>query len=245
MTHLRKAVVALGVIVVAGTARGDSRAGTFRDSFTFPAELDRRTVTVTGIGELQAPPDQATASIGVIGEGPTAVAAMQANSEQVTALLKTLREAGIASHDVQTSQVSVQPTRRGGEDPAPAISGYRATNRVTVRVRSLDRLGPLLDRAVAGGANQLENVEFGFRQPAELEAAARRLAMLDARETARQLARGAQASLGEVVSVDQEPGPGPQPLARALESSQKGVPLAPGESSITSQVRVTYELVEF
>jgi hypothetical protein len=234
------ALVVFLLLVAPAWAEPGNRAGTFWRSYRAPAALPPRTVTVTGVGEVRARPDLATLSVGVVTEAPTAGEAIRANSQQMHELLQDLEAQGVAPRDVQSAQVSVQPTWAGGQPPR--ISGYQATNQVSVRVRDLARLGSLLDGVVQSGANRLQGVEFGFQQPARLQAQARRLAVEDAENAARQLARSASGSLGDVVTIQEADLGAPAPMA--MRSVEAGVPIPPGERSVSAQVSVTYELVD-
>ena len=52
-----------------------------------------------------------------------------------------------------------------GQQTAPTITGYSVSNNVTVMVRDIPRLGGVLDKAVAAGANSIYSVGFGHNDP--------------------------------------------------------------------------------
>jgi uncharacterized protein YggE len=56
-------------------------------------------------------------------------------------VLLALKGAGISEKDYQTSQVSLQPQYSSSQSrPGPnVLTGYRATNRVTIKVRDILR----------------------------------------------------------------------------------------------------------
>jgi uncharacterized protein YggE len=202
-------------------------------------------IVVTGLGEVEAVPDMATASLGVRTEAETAQEAMAANSDAMEAVLQRLRSGGIDARDVQTNRLSLYP--RYEHDPAedrPEVRGYVAENSVSITVRDLDRLGEVLDAAIADGANTLDGLDFSVADPARLEDAARAAAMADARRKAEQLAAAAGAALGPVRAIEatEDRGGimfrGRQDMAQMAES----VPIAPGEIAVTSRVTVTFDL---
>ena len=99
---------------------------------------DAAYVTVTGEATVEATPDSATISLGVTTDGATAAAAMAANSAAVQAVIDRLKLAGIEDRDLQTSNLSLNPNWVGYDSgQTPTISGYIASNMLTVRVRAL------------------------------------------------------------------------------------------------------------
>lgn len=208
-----------------------------------------RTVTVAGEGEAIARPDRARIRLGVQTQAPTAAEALRQNSARMDALVRTLREAGIPENAIQTQVVNLWPEHAGGDGREPArVVGYRATNVVEARVDQLDRVGGILDRAVAAGGNTLEGVSFEIANPDPVVDRAREDAMGEARRKAEQLARLAGAELGPVLTIDESgggaPPPYPMPMARnmaAMEMAQD-VPVSPGEQRVTTRVAVTWEL---
>ena len=123
-------------------------------------------ITVTGEGVIEAVPDVATVMIGVTTQGATAAEALASNTTALNAVLARLTAAGIAPRDMQTSNLSLNPNWTGYDSATPTISGYVASNMLTVRVRALDSLGSVLDAAVADGANTLNGLTFGLADPA-------------------------------------------------------------------------------
>ena len=45
----------------------------------------------------------------------------------------------------------------------PTITGYRAENSITVQTGALDLVGPLIDAAIAAGANRVNSLDFNLR----------------------------------------------------------------------------------
>jgi uncharacterized protein len=203
----------------------------------------QRTITVTGEGIVETTPDQATISLGVTTNADTAVAALAANSEAMAKMLEQLKAAGVAPADLQTSNLSLNPSWSGYDSSSsPSISGYVASNMLNVRVRDLDALGTILDAAVSDGANTMNGITFGLSEPNPVMNEARTRAVADATSRATVLATAAGASLGPIVSMT-EGGtfPGPAPMFRAEGAS---VPIETGELAMTASVTVTFEIAD-
>ncbi len=125
-----------------------------------------RVITVSGEGSASGTPDEAMLSAGVVTSARTAAQALAANSRAMNAVFTTLKGAGIADKDIQTSGFSVQQQYTQGTTSAPArISGYEVTNNVMVRVDDLSHLGATLDALVASGANNIGDIQFAIKNP--------------------------------------------------------------------------------
>ena len=143
-------------------------------------------LSVSGEGVATAVPDMATITLGVRAQSKTAAEALDQTSAVGADILAKLEEFEIEARDVQTSDLSLNPiyTRNNpGNDP-PEIVGFEASNRVTVRVRDLDKLGAVLGAVTSEGANQMYGLNFGFEDTSALLGDARRQAVADARAKA-------------------------------------------------------------
>jgi uncharacterized protein YggE len=205
-----------------------------------------RTVSVTAEGVVTGTPDQATIYIGVQTEGDTSDEALTANNDQMTALLATLRGAGVVARDLQTRDFSIYPRYADSTNGELRINGYVVSNSVHVTVRNLDNLGTILDAAVEAGGNQVSGISFGFSDPSALVEQAREQAVANARANAEQLATLTDAELGSVVSISEGINNYPTPIFRetmGIADTASIVPIETGESSVSVSVSLTYELI--
>ncbi|MEZ4617605.1 MAG: SIMPL domain-containing protein [Caldilineaceae bacterium] len=175
---------------------------------TTPQTPSARSVSVSGSGQVNVQPDVAIVQLGVQTSDAEATAALNANSEQMKALVNALQEAGVAQEDIQTQTIQLQPQYAGMTDnqppqpqpsdaqsaerqpmnQSPEITGYIATNTVEVRTSDLANLGSLLDAVVAAGGNQIAGIRFEVSNATDAMASARETAWNDARQKAEQLA---------------------------------------------------------
>ncbi len=118
-----------------------------------------KTITVTGTGYVYADPDIAKITIGVTTDSDTSTSAMSQNAAQMSAVTSAVKSAGILAKDMQTSGVSINPVYNYNS-VKPKITGYTATNSITVTVRDTSKLGPVIDAAYNAGANQINSVSF-------------------------------------------------------------------------------------
>ncbi len=208
-----------------------------------------RTIQVTGTGKVSAPPDMATFETAVVTEAPTAAAALEANSAAVQRVLAVLKSLDIADKDIQTSRLDINPRYVSTQqNPEPVISGYVATNQLSVRIRNLPQLGRVLDAVVQNGSNQISSIRFAIDNSAGLLNEARSKALADAKARAELYAHGAAGKVGKVLSIRENATPEyrPQPefAQMRMMAADAAVPVASGEMSMEVSIHVTYELVD-
>lgn len=206
----------------------------------------KRVLTVTGQGEVHGAPDQAMLSAGVVTTARTAADALKDNAKAMNAVFATLKCAGIADKDMQTSDFSVQPqyeTDKNG-NTLRDITGYRVANTVNVRVTDLAKVGPTLDALVASGANSIGDIAFTIKDPKPLMAKARAEAVADAVARAQTLARAAGVTLGPIVSISEGGYSPPRPMYRmaVMAEASAPTPMAAGEESVTAGVNITWAI---
>jgi hypothetical protein len=205
-----------------------------------PAHAAERLVTVTGEATVAVAPDTAVIRIGVGSQEKSAREASDANARQMTAVLAAIKDSGIGERDIQTSRLSLQPQYDPNKSGTARLTGFQATNQVTVKIRDIDKLAIVLDRAIASGANEMSGIEFMVSEQSKMLDQARDEAIADARRKAELYAKAAGAKLGKVVSISEEGG-APQP--RPMQALRAGaVPISPGEQTLRAIVSVSYEL---
>jgi uncharacterized protein len=208
-----------------------------------------RTVSVNGSGSSQVQPDVAVIILGVETQADTASEALNQNSQQMQALVNTLRTGGIAQADIRTRTIQLYP-RYSNQQPSPTgqvttpeIIGYIASNTVEIRVRNLNNVGSVLDQAVEAGGNRIDNIRFEVSNQSQQLDQARTAAMQDATHKAEQLADLANAELGQVITITEfSRVPLPFQDGMMAERAMADVPVSPGMETITVEVQVTWEL---
>ncbi len=212
------------------------------------AEDAHRTLTVSGRGEVATSPDMAMLSVGVESSDITARGAMEANATVMANLFAAIySEKSIEGRDIRTSAFSLAPQRelrRNASNDEPRIIGYTAGNTVTIRIRDLASIGPLLDAVIRSGANRIHSISFGLQDSSDLLDQARALAVSDALRKASLYAEAAGVKVGRVLSIS-ETGAG-MPMLRGMSVAQTemaiAVPVEAGELSLTAQVQVVMEI---
>jgi uncharacterized protein len=208
--------------------------------------MEGTTLTVSAEARTSERPDIATVNAGVVAEAPTAEAALAENARRMNAVIAAIKRAGVAERDIQTSQLSVQPQTVYAENVPPRVTGYQATNMVSVRVRNLANVGKTVDALVAQGGNQLNGISFGLDNPDAALDRARVEAMKKARARATLYAQAAGLQVDRIISIQEggsvEP---PRPymaMAMRAGAADAATPVQAGEVDLTATVTVVFAL---
>jgi uncharacterized protein YggE len=199
-------------------------------------------ISVTGEATVSAPPDLAQIDAGVSTEAKTAREASEANNAAMGKVLLALKGAGIEEKDFQTSRLSLQPQYAPNRTGPNAMVGYRAANRVTIKLRDVTKVASTIDLLVAAGANELGGINFMVSMASKLLDDAREQAIADARRKAEIYARAAGVTLGSPVSISEEGGLGPAPFRKMAGGMAASAPVAPGEETLHVTVSVSWAI---
>jgi uncharacterized protein YggE len=201
-------------------------------------------ISVTGEANVSVAPDQARIDGGVTTEAKTAREASDANNAAMGKVLLALKGAGIDEKDYQTSRLSLQPQYPPNPNrTGPAvISGYRASNRVTIKLRDVAKVANIIDVLVGAGANEIGGINFVVTQASKLLDDAREQAIADARRKAQIYAKAAGVTLGEPISISEEGAPTPMFRSKAASGMAASAPVAPGEETLSVSVTVSWAI---
>jgi uncharacterized protein YggE len=207
------------------------------------------TLAISASGEVKATPDMATISLGVQTDAPTAAEAMSQNAAQMTRIVETLKRSGVADKDIKTSGLSLNAQFDYQPNKPPRLNGYQASNQVTVLVYDLARLGATLDAVVASGANEINGVGFGLKDPGAAEDAARLKAVQTLQARAQLYAGATGLHLGQLINLTEgeavaPPRPIPLMAMRANAAVAATTPVEAGQLDIRIDVSGLYELTK-
>ncbi|MBL8061983.1 MAG: SIMPL domain-containing protein [Anaerolineales bacterium] len=203
-----------------------------------------RTLNVSGVGIVYLTPDIVYINIGVNTQRENAAQSVEVNKEQTNAVIAAIKEFGVDAKDIRTTNFSIWSNPQ--YDPSGQVTGtmYVVDNTVNVTVRDLEKLGDLLDAAVAAGANSIYSIQFDVEDKTEANKEARNKAVEDAKVEAQELADASGVALAEIQSINYfESSPTPYFEGKgggggaAVESA---VPIQPGQLAISVTVNITY-----
>ena len=206
-------------------------------------------IWVTGEGTVSVVPDIAILNLGVEAQEASVAEAQRQAAEAMAAVTVVLDEQGIAEKDIRTRYFSIYPVKRWQNDEEILI-GYRVSNMVAVKIRNVDNTGVIIDAVAAAGGDftRINSISFTVDDPTDYYEDVRELAMEDAQEKAKQLAKLAKVDLGTPTYINEGsiyvptpydfyrgeavPAPAPAPTTS----------ISPGETEIRLTVQVVYSI---
>lgn len=206
------------------------------------------TISVTGTGTATLTPDRFSFTAGVQTTAPTVEEAVNQNNARMASVIAALKRAGATDQEIRTANFSIFPQQVYEQGKPPRITGYEATNSVTVTKKAIADAGRLLQAAIAAGVNQSSGLNFEVSDPSRGRDQGLRAAFDDARAKATLLAQAAGRSLGRAMSIVEgaAPAPPPRPLGvQAMAARAEAVSVVPVESGsreLTYTVSVIFEM---
>jgi uncharacterized protein YggE len=217
-----------------------------------PALAEVATTPITGTeldvsatGTATRTPDLAIISAGVVTQAARAGEAMSANAKAMAAAVAALKRAGVADRDIQTQSISLQPQYRYGDNLPPVLTGYQASNRVTVRIRDMAGTGSVIDALVGAGANQIEGPTLTVDHPEAALDEARTRAFATARTRADLYARATGLTVRRIVKISESEASSPivRPMAMMMRAKAADTtPVEAGEQELSVTLSVVFEL---
>lgn len=205
-------------------------------------------VTLTVQEEVQSAPTLATLSAGVTTQATTASEALRQNAQKMTAVVAELKKRGIAAKDIQTSGINLnaQYDYNNREGQPPLLTGYQASNNVTIKTRDLAKIGELLDALVAVGGNNVSGPNFSIEDDSKLKFAARDKALQSAQAQANFYAQRSGYKSVKLVSITEGSSGYRGPMPVMMESRAAGKadfsPVEPGEVGTGVTLTIQYRL---
>ncbi len=201
---------------------------------------------ISATGSVSRVPDLAIISAGVQTLKPTASAAIEDNAARMERVRAALKRAGIADRDIQTASINLNPEYRYADNQPPVLTGYRASNSLSIRFRDLKRTGAILDALVAEGANQINGPTMTIDKPEAAQDEARQKAIAAGRERADLYARTLGMRVVRLLSVSESGAvvrpPMPYASDQVMVSARAKTEIDPGSQDVEMTLSMTFEL---
>ena len=213
-------------------------------------KTDAGEVTVSASGSVKLTPDKASITFGVSTQEKTADAAQKKNSEDVDRVISVLTGRGIEEKSIRTSNYNMYPQYDYSGTGEQKIIGYIVSTSLTIQDQDISDVGKLISDCVAAGIDNVDNISFLCSGYDDAYSEALTRAVEAARKKAEVLAAAAGKTLGDPVVITE----GYQntsaryaksaniALDAVAESAAMGPALMPGETEITANVTVSYEM---
>ncbi len=211
--------------------------------FAQPPAAPPRTVQASGEAVVNAKPDRAQITIGVVTQSATAKEAAAQNATQATRLYAALKQALDGHGDFKTMGYSISPQYESGPNKSPKLKGYRAENSVVVTVDDLSLVGEVVDAATNSGANNVNGISFTLKNEETARNEAFTAAALKARASAEAIARALNLQvLGVLKAQSVEAGAVHPFLVGSLNAATMATPIESGSLEIREAVLVTLQV---
>lgn len=204
-------------------------------------------LTLSETAEVRSTPDVAFITFGVVTEAKTAEEAMKLNAQKMNSVFAAVKAQGIADKNVQTTGLSLNAVydypQNGG---TPTLRGYQASNRISVRVEEVKKLGGAIDAVVKAGINQIDGISFGLKDPSAAEDKARIEATKTLMARAELYAKSLGKSVKRIKSLNENAAmsaPPPMPMVRAMAmKAESDTAIAGGEVSTAMTLNAEFVL---
>ncbi len=208
-------------------------------------------ISVSGQGVIAGVPDTLTVNIGVSLMRDTVGEAVADAAEVTDGVISALLGQGVAKEDIRTAEFSIFPEfafffeEEQGRERQELI-GYRVENRLSVKIRELERAGEIIDSATAAGGDEtiVSGVFFSLEDNQELLEEARAEAWSDAEAKANQLAVLAGVELGEVSAVREFLQTFPPDFGfgglQSFAAAEFATPIQPGQLDVSVVLEVEF-----
>ncbi len=168
-----------------------------QSEFHFQGE---KTIEVSATEKIEVIAEVATVKIGCQSQAATKDAAYAENTRIANKVIQALLDAGVPKEAIETETLNLEREQdRYGVKPNQPLK-YFANQKWQIRAQASEAQ-KIVDIAVAAGANEIENVEWSVKDPAQLEARAYAAALKRAKGIAEQTASQTGLKLGEIVSI--------------------------------------------
>ncbi len=248
-------VLALGIGGVALAQNGGSTSGSGSGSsgaVTLNVPNQQTGIWVNGQGKVTVAPDVAILQLGVQAQAATVADAQSQASTAMDKVMSALTGNGVAQKDIKTTYFNItQVTKWDDKTQTQIVIGYQVSNTVTAKIRTLGKVGTVIDAvATAGGdLTRINGITFTVDNPTTAMNQARDMAMADAKVKAEQLAKDGGVTLGKPTFISDNsyaPTPPMYAVPAAKDAAAAGsvtTPISAGEMDVTVNVQVTYAIV--
>lgn len=203
-------------------------------------DKDSRVLALTGEGRVVAKPDQASIQFGIAASASTAQEAMERHTALLNKVLLRIQGLAVSAEDLQISGFIITPL--GDREDGGRVTGYRATDTLTVKV-SVQRVAEILDAGIEAGADIAGGIAFRARDEASYRAQALRAAAQAAQREAETVAQAMGVKLRGRKNAEVVYGGSPE-IYRTLSPSDAPSFGEPGTLLFTAGIRITYDFRE-
>lgn len=215
----------------------------------------KNTISVTESGEIYAKPDLAIIIFSVANEAKTVATAMTENTEKMNSVIEAIKKEGVEDKDLKTISFNIYPRYEYVKEEIEiylyppgkrVLVGYEVSQGLQVKIRNLEKIGTIIEKATDSGANQVGDLQLTIDKEDDFKKQARAQAIEKAKAKAKELASQLGIKLVRITNfTESSEFPYFYRFAEAVPSGLGGgeaPSIQTGENKITVTVTITYEI---
>lgn len=208
MTPIQKflSAAALSLTAAAAAGCGAQTQASQAPAPSFPnflevRSVDENVITVQSTETVKVVPDMAEIRFSVSTQEKSAKACQEKNNEDLTRVIRFLKDFGISEESIQTSSYGMNPIYDWSA--GQTVTGYEMETALTVSDVTMEQTGTLLTACVDAGINNINRISYFSSQYDACYQEALTKAIASARQKAQAIAEASGCTLGAVVHVEE------------------------------------------
>lgn len=199
--------------------------------------LQYKTMTLTGQGQVSAVPNTVIIRLGVQTTGDNLVAIQSENAQKIQAIIQALQRMGIT--DVKTFQYSIDKIY-DYENGRQIDRGYSVRDILEIKTNNINMAGNIIDTAVNMGANVVELISFDVSNRDLYYKQALNLAVQNAIQKSKSISMNLGIKTDPIpVNITENSSLPIQPY-QAFQREVAATPILPGNLQIEARVTVEF-----
>ena len=204
-------------------------------------------ITVSGVGKVEAEPDQVVLAISVYAIQKELEAAKNEADSRYKSVLEQAKGADIDKKDIRVSRLNMYPEYEWASNER-ILKGQRVSRSIEITVKDLSVLPTLLQSLVESGISTVDSMTAGFQDKSLYQEKALAQAALDARAKAMFLAEQLDRQLGSAFHIVEQNAhasmyPKMEMASRSMASGGAAPPQEQlGTQTITANISVSFKL---
>ena len=206
-----------------------------------------KTMYFSGEGKVNAKPDIAIVSMGVMVQKVKVSDAQNESSRIMNSFIERLKGMDIEAKDIKTENYNIYP-QYDWTSGKQVFKGYQVTQNIEVKIRDLDNISDVLGLAGELGLNQVGNLTFDIDNKEELLKEAKIDAIAKAKANAQETANLLGVTLGRIISFDEYKNTpinvynGGYTAMKSMSVADESVNVEAGSAELTVNINIGYEI---
>jgi len=218
---------------------------------TVPAQADTAYIDVTGSGDIRAWPDYLVLNLELADTEVALNDAKDSVDEAFAVLTRIARRLDIESDDIESIMINNYPQYSYPKNGERQLTGHRVVRPVTLNLRELSDYGELLEALFDDERFRVTGTQVRFNEPEAHRSKARRIALLQARTKAENMAETLGQKVTGVLAIHEQ-GSRPahpevmmaSPMMLRSAEADNGSAMQIQKQTIEQQVQVRFSIEE-